>query len=65
MLKLSAEYENYAHQLTKQNQELENHMKTIINEKIQEKMRQKTAATEGPTLTLKDSCSQCCGEPLK
>ena len=54
MLKLIAEYENYARQLVVQNQELENHMKTIINEKIQEKMRQKAAAAEGPTLTLKD-----------
>lgn len=54
MFKLSAEYENYTRQLTEQNQQLENHMKTIINEKIQEKMRQKAAAAEGPTLTLKD-----------
>jgi glycosyltransferase involved in cell wall biosynthesis len=53
-LKLSNEYENYSRQLTEQNQQLENYMKTIINEKIQEKMRQKAAATEGPTLTLKD-----------
>jgi glycosyltransferase involved in cell wall biosynthesis len=48
------EYENYSIQLKEQNQQLENHIKTIINEKIQEKMRQKAAANDGPTLTLKD-----------
>jgi glycosyltransferase involved in cell wall biosynthesis len=53
-LKLSNEYENYSHQLKELNQQLENQMKAIINEKIQEKMRQKAAANAGPTLTLKD-----------
>jgi glycosyltransferase involved in cell wall biosynthesis len=54
MLKLSTEYESYSRQLNEQNQQLENYMKAIINEKIQEKMRQKAAAAAGPTLTLKD-----------
>jgi glycosyltransferase involved in cell wall biosynthesis len=54
MLKLSTEYESYSRQLNEQNQQLENYMKSIINEKIQEKMRQKAAAAAGPTLTLKD-----------
>jgi glycosyltransferase involved in cell wall biosynthesis len=48
--KFSTDYENYSHQLKELNQQLENQMKAIINEKIQEKMRQKA----GPTLTLKD-----------
>jgi glycosyltransferase involved in cell wall biosynthesis len=50
MYKLCFDYENYSNQLKELNQQLENQMKTIINEKIQEKMREKA----GPTLTLKD-----------
>lgn len=49
-IQLITDYNNYMLQLNEQNQQLENHMKSIINEKIQEKMRQKA----GPTLTLKD-----------
>jgi glycosyltransferase involved in cell wall biosynthesis len=54
MYKLITEYNYYTIELKKQNNELENQIKIIIAEKIQEKMQQKIATSAEPTLTLKD-----------
>jgi len=51
MYKRIIEVENIVKQITQENMILEENMKTIITQKIQEKMKQK-AQESGPTLTL-------------